>query len=242
MVSEALLATAPSRATRTALAHYRPQPGGYQQCERRLRVRPAQRRAAMRMGIWGTQYAGREQANGIDELGYLPSRAMLSEVLMWRAMVAPIRATTGINTKLLVALELGIPLVVTTAAAIPLGLDLVANASAMAPPARLADEPAAFVRRILQLQDDDELWGAASQEASTAFGRMEAADPAGSDMSSLLALVCATATDGGRHRRQVSAARSRPTPHRTNLLKMPWQQPALAPCTVVDGAAVCLHK
>ena len=40
----------------------------------------------------------------------------------WRAMVAPIRATTGINTKLLTALELGIPLVVTPAAAAPLSL------------------------------------------------------------------------------------------------------------------------
>ena len=37
-------------------------------------------------------------------------------------MVAPIRATTGINTKLLVGLELGIPLVVSSAAAAPLGI------------------------------------------------------------------------------------------------------------------------
>ena len=71
---------------------------------------------------WGTIYAGVEAANGIDELGYLPSDAMVREILTWRAMVAPIRATTGINTKLLVALELGVPLIATSAAAAPLGL------------------------------------------------------------------------------------------------------------------------
>ena len=79
--------------------------------------------SAVRCGwAWGTPYEGRERESGIDEVGFVPSAAMTAEVLSWRAMVAPIRATTGINTKLLLALELGVPLVVTSAAAEPLEL------------------------------------------------------------------------------------------------------------------------
>ena len=78
---------------------------------------------------WGTRYAGVEAHHGIDEVGFLPSDAMVKEVLSWRAMVAPIRATTGINTKLLVALELGVPLVVTSAAAAPLALGAVVSST-----------------------------------------------------------------------------------------------------------------
>ena len=71
---------------------------------------------------WGTPYAGNEQAAGIDTLGFLEAEPMRVEVLSWRLMIAPIRATTGINTKLLVAFELGVPLVATAAAAAPFGL------------------------------------------------------------------------------------------------------------------------
>ena len=56
----------------------------------------------------------RQQAeNGIDELGYLSAEGLLEEVLSWRLMIVPVLRTTGVNTKILVALELGVPLVIT---------------------------------------------------------------------------------------------------------------------------------
>ena len=51
--------------------------------------------------------------NGIDELGYLSAEGLLEEVLSWRLMIVPVLRTTGVNTKILVALELGVPLVIT---------------------------------------------------------------------------------------------------------------------------------
>ena len=92
---------------------------------------------------WGTVYSGVEESNGIDELGYLSAEGLLEEValtlvgvglgggpdprpnpirnpnptpnqvLSWRLMIVPVLRTTGVNTKILVALELGMPLTVT---------------------------------------------------------------------------------------------------------------------------------
>ena len=88
---------------------------------------------------WGTVYSGVEESNGIDELGYLSAEGLLEEValtlvgvglgggpdprpnpipnpnptpnqvLSWRLMIVPVLRTTGVNTKILVALELGMP-------------------------------------------------------------------------------------------------------------------------------------
>lgn len=150
---------------------------------------------------WGTPFAGAEAQNGIDELGFLGSNEMVEEALMWRAMVAPIRATTGINTKLLVGLELGIPIVVTPAAAAPLALApptptrlLTRNASAAAvltPAALLAADPVGFVAHCHRLLMNDHIWRASSRAALEAHARMEQADPAGGDMRALLAAACA---------------------------------------------------
>eukprot|EP00966_Prymnesium_polylepis_P327388 7383271-Prymnesium_polylepis.1 len=91
---------------------------------------------------WGTMYSGAEQSlvpvpaaspadhlpqaeNGIDELGYLSAEGLLEEVLSWRLMIVPVLRTTGVNTKILVALELGVPLVIT-----PVLLVLVGNMQA----------------------------------------------------------------------------------------------------------------
>ena len=41
------------------------------------------------------------------------------KVLSWRVMIVPVLRTTGVNTKILVALELGVPLVITPVAASP---------------------------------------------------------------------------------------------------------------------------
>ena len=65
-------------------------------------------------------------------------------------MVAPIRATTGINTKLLVALELGVPLVATAAAAAPFRAGAAAATAADAAIA-VADDAAGFASRVLRI-------------------------------------------------------------------------------------------
>ena len=71
----------------------------------------------MRCGwAWGTPYAGDEEAAGIDALGFLSDAEMLAEMRAWRAMVVPILRTTGVNTKLLPALQWSVPLVLTSIA------------------------------------------------------------------------------------------------------------------------------
>jgi len=153
-----------------------------------------------------------EEANGIDELGFLDRDAMVNELYTWRAMLGPIRATTGINTKLLVALEMGLPLIVTSAAAAPFAHDPIiqlnlmmaaprahahrhvssqhaANSSSPAGPAgplMLADEPAAFISHATRIVSSDAAWRASSRAALEAYQRLEAADPALEDMRLLL--------------------------------------------------------
>ena len=79
----------------------------------------------MRCGwAWGTPYAGDEEAAGIDALGFLSDAEMLAEMRSWRAMVVPILRTTGVNTKLLPALQWSVPLVLTSIAASPVGIPL----------------------------------------------------------------------------------------------------------------------
>ena len=69
-----------------------------------------------------TQCAARPSSCGIDSLGYLSDAQLRSEASEWRLMLAPIFATTGANTKLLLGLQLGLPIVSTRAAAAPFGL------------------------------------------------------------------------------------------------------------------------
>ena len=102
-------------------------------------------------------------------------------------MVAPILATTGINTKLLVALELGVPLIVTSAAAAPLGLN--ASAADDGKPALIADSAAEFVAAVARLTGSNIAWRASSHAAVEAFHSMELSDPAAADMRALLRAV-----------------------------------------------------
>ena len=145
---------------------------------------------------WGTRYAGAEAAAGIDSLGFLEPAEMRSEVLSWRLMVAPIRATTGINTKLLVALELGIPVVATSAAAAPFGFGPRAartNATtrnAMA----IADDANSFTQAALRLTSDDKRWKAAVAAERSAFKTMLKTDPALGDMRHVIGAACTALT------------------------------------------------
>ena len=196
-------------------------------CDRAL----ARADGAPRCGwAWGTPYAGIEKKNGIDELGFLASPQMVAELRKWRAMIAPIRATTGINTKLLVALELGVPLVVTRAAASPLGLDAPAKAPTAAPTAApaalLADEADEFNDAILRLSSGTpEAWAAASQAALAAYARLERDDPAASDMAALLKASCSRSYYVPQH--ELSSQRE--------VLRLG----RLDECSILDISAVC---
>ena len=192
-------------------------------CDRAL----ARADGAPRCGwAWGTPYLGTEKKNGIDELGFLTSPQMIAELRIWRAMIAPIRATTGINTKLLVALELGVPLVLTRAAASPLGLDAPAEASTAAPAALLADEADEFNDAILRLSSGTpDAWAAASQAALATYARMERDDPAASDMAALLKASCSRSYYVPQH--ELSSQRE--------VLRLG----RLDECSILDVSAVC---
>ena len=58
----------------------------------------------------------------MDTLGYLPTAQLLREAATWRLLLVPVFATTGANTKVLLGLQLGLPIVSTPAAAAPFGL------------------------------------------------------------------------------------------------------------------------
>ena len=78
---------------------------------------------------WGTACAGREAACGVDVLGYLSEAQLEEEAARWKGLLAPIFASTGVNTKLLLGLQLGLPIVTTEAAAVP--FELVHNETAV---------------------------------------------------------------------------------------------------------------
>ena len=55
-------------------------------------------------------------------LGFLSEAELVAEASTWELMLAPIFVSSGVNTKLLLGMELGLPLVATRAAAAPLGV------------------------------------------------------------------------------------------------------------------------
>ncbi|KAL1523006.1 hypothetical protein AB1Y20_017969 [Prymnesium parvum] len=72
---------------------------------------------------WGTPCEFNETSCGIEVLGYLSDEQLRVESSSWQAMVVPIFATTGLNTKVLFGLEAGIPIVATATAALPFHLE-----------------------------------------------------------------------------------------------------------------------
>jgi len=177
-------------------------PGSTSNTSGLVRCDPASSPARPHCGwAWGTPYAGREAENGIDELGFYDAETLLVEALSWRIFVAPIYHTTGVNTKLLLALELGIPIVSSAAAAAPLGLGLAPNVSLLGaalvaatelrPPAAIADEAEQFVESVRSVYSQSTLWKQSMSSARLKFREMMSFDPAASDMRSLLRAACA---------------------------------------------------
>ena len=113
-------------------------------------------RALQRCGwAWGTPYDGQEAASGIDVLGFVDD--LEQEVRSWRAMVVPVLYTTGINTKVYTALRLGVPVVITPAAAAP--FEFPAPTSIPTDPGAVAleaESPMAFAAAVERVVVNDE--------------------------------------------------------------------------------------
>ena len=125
---------------------------------------------------WGTVYSGVEEPNGIDELGYLSAEGLLEEVLSWRLMIVPVLRTTGVNTKILVALELGIPLVITPVAASP--FDIPENETIVA----FADQALDFVQQTVAVYTVSWLWTTLSRASRQHWENLATHDPARNDV------------------------------------------------------------
>jgi len=151
---------------------------------------------------WGTVYAGSEEAGGIDALGFLSDSEMLSEMRSWRAMVVPILRTTGVNTKLLPALQWSTPLVLTSVAASPLGIPFDGSV------ALVADDAATFVSHLTALLDEPALQARLAAASGAHWRRLLAEDAGATDLLPILAASCAAAAlpDGG------AVARAPPRP------------------------------
>jgi hypothetical protein len=133
---------------------------------------------------WGTPYSGAEAENGIDELGYLSADEMLDEVLSWRLFIVPVLRTTGINTKILVALELGVPLVITPVAASP--FDFPENETIVA----FADQALDFVQETVSVYTVSWLWTKLSRASRAHWENLATHDPARNDVRVVLADIC----------------------------------------------------
>jgi len=137
----------------------------------------------------GYAVAGAEAENGIDELGYLSAEGLLDEVLSWRLMIVPVLRTTGVNTKILVALELGVPLVITPVAASP--FDLPDNETIVA----FADQALDFVQQTVSVYTVSWLWTQLSRASRQHWESLATHDPARNDVRIMLSTVCQDTTE-----------------------------------------------
>lgn len=143
---------------------------------------------------WGTQYAGREADNGIDTLGFLSDSDFLAELHSWHVMVVPILRSTGVNTKLLPALQWGVPIVLTTVAANPLAIPTDDSV------ALIADDEMAFVEQLVRVLSEPSLWRMLSSASSAHWQTLLAADHDAADVRQLMSLACSVCGDADEAR------------------------------------------
>ena len=139
-------------------------------------------RAELRCGwAWGTEYAGMEEEHGIDALGFTEEAEMLRDLLSWDAMVVPILRSTGVNTKLLPALQWGVPIVLTSVAASPLQID---DSVAL-----LADDADAFASALVRIGTTPDLRARFAAAASAHWARLLREDASAPELRALMRLV-----------------------------------------------------
>lgn len=109
-------------------------------------------------------FAARAEAAGVRLAGRAPD--LLPFLNAARVFVSPIRDGTGVNTKNVLALTHGVPLVTTPTGAMGMFPEEAAAAGALA----IADGPRAFAEAVLRLYADLGAWGRQA-EAGAAFSK-----------------------------------------------------------------------
>ena len=104
-------------------------------------------------------------------------------------MIVPVLRTTGVNTKILVALELGVPLVITPVAASP--FDLPDNETVVA----FADQALDFVQQTVSVYTVSWLWTQLARSSRQHWENLATHDPARNDVRTMLATVCGETTE-----------------------------------------------
>lgn len=99
-------------------------------------------------------------------------------------MVVPILRSTGVNTKLLPGLQLGVPIVLTSVSASPLGIPQDDSV------ALLADDSAAFVSQLRRLHEAPSEALRLAAAAKRHWTTLLEEDATASDLTPLLALAC----------------------------------------------------
>jgi len=116
----------------------------------------------------------------VDSLGFLSQEAMVHEILSWRSMVVPVLHTTGINTKVYTALALGVPLIITPAAAAP--FEFPRNSTV----AFVAADAQGFEAAVDQVVSSDETWRQLSRASREHWASLLRDDRADSDVRELV--------------------------------------------------------
>ena len=139
---------------------------------------------------WGSPYLGAEPANGVDELGFLGDGDLGPELESWRLMIVPVLQTTGVNTKVYAALRLGIPLVITRAAAAPFELN--GTAAAL-----LADDAAGFTAAVETVLGSAATRARLSGASRAHWQQLVREDHSAEDLRDLLSTACRETTRDG---------------------------------------------
>ena len=171
---------------------------------------PSERRCGW---AWGSECANREAACGIDSLGYLSDGELVAELSRWRVMLVPIFATTGVNTKLLLGLEYGVPIVATSAAAAPLAIhgplgQLPSTDGAQLEPtdgwvAALGNTSMELATLTGALLDDHAVAGRLAAAGRAHFKRLAQSPHPRQDVQAMLAWVCNAQREVASHAREL---------------------------------------
>ena len=133
---------------------------------------------------WSTPCEANTSACGVDALGYLSAAALRREAARWQLLVVPIFASTGANTKVLLGLQLGLPIVATPAAVAPFGLRPGTAAAA------LADNASALAHAAAALLADAPARRRLGRAARAHFGRLLNRTDAADDAAALVRWSC----------------------------------------------------
>jgi glycosyltransferase involved in cell wall biosynthesis len=207
--------------------------------------------SATRCGwAWGTSYAGSEETGGIDELGFVADEVMIQELRSWKAMVVPILRSTGVNTKIMPALQLGIPIVLTSVAASPLEIPT-DNSVAL-----IADTAGAFIQHLGRLESDSTEATRLGAASLSHWKRLLDEDSTASDLVPLMRLMCQvlaspadsrpiptpiTATEKADLLHDLSAARPQPPTSRCFIGRPPAIFVSMHSAAASDPAVLLMH-